>query len=324
MKKLLKILGYVFVTLVIVLAVAPLLIPVPPLQGTQPVWELADPDSQFIEIEGIDIHYKVYGEGEPVMILLHGFGASVFSWREVIAPLAAYGTVIAYDRPAFGLTERPLPGEWEGESPYSRAAQDVLLLGLMDALEVEEAVLIGNSAGGTVSVSTALDHPERVRALVLVDAAIYRSGGGPSLLQRLFRVPHIDRWGPVLVRNIQEWGMEMVNTAWHDPSRITPEIIAGYRKPLQVENWDVALWELNKFTGEAGLADRLDELDLPVLVVTGDDDRIVPTESSIQLAEDIAGAELVIFKNCGHVPHEECPDAFMGAVVPFITGLELQ
>jgi fermentation-respiration switch protein FrsA (DUF1100 family) len=77
---------------------------------------------------------------------------------------------------------------------------------------------------------------------------------------------------------------------------VTPEIYAGYRKPLQVENWDKALWELTKSSRESGLALRLDELNLPVLVVTGDDDRIVPTENSLQLAKDVPGSQLVVFE----------------------------
>jgi pimeloyl-ACP methyl ester carboxylesterase len=63
---------------------------------------------------------------------------------------------------------------------------------------------------------------------------------------------------------------------------------------------------------------RLAELDLPVLVVTGDDDRIVPTSDSIQLAGDIPGAELVVFQSCGHVPQEECPEAFLEKVISFL------
>ena len=72
---------------------------------------MADPDSRFIELNGLNVHYKQAGSGEPLIVLLHGFSASTFSWREVMQPLAAFGTVVAYDRPGFGLTERPLGDE---------------------------------------------------------------------------------------------------------------------------------------------------------------------------------------------------------------------
>lgn len=320
-KKALKIIGYILVTIIILLAVVPLILPIPPAEGTKPVGELVDADSQFIKVGGVDVHYKQYGTGEPVMFLLHGFGASTFSWREVALPLAQSGTVIAYDRVAFGLTQRPMPGDWEGENPYSLAGQVNQLLGLMDALGVEKAVLMGNSAGGTVAVAFALEHPERVQALVLVDAAIYAGGGAPSSARWLFKLPQVDRLGPLFVRNIRDWGLTMLESAWHDPSKITPEISAGYQKPLQVENWDRALWELTKASGGADLVGRLDELKAPVLVVTGDDDRIVPTEQSLLLAENIPGAQLAVLENCGHVPQEECPGSFMQVVGAFVREL---
>jgi hypothetical protein len=85
----------------------PLIIPIPPLQGTVPPIELADPDSHFVNVSGLMVHYKTAGQGEPAILLLHGFAASTFSWREVMQPLGNYGMVVAFDRPAFGLTSRP-------------------------------------------------------------------------------------------------------------------------------------------------------------------------------------------------------------------------
>jgi pimeloyl-ACP methyl ester carboxylesterase len=130
---------------------------------------LADPDSRFIEVDGMVVHYKIGGQGSPAILLLHGFGASVFSWREVMEPLSWYGMVVAFDRPAFGLTSRPMPEEWTGQNPYSPEAQSDLTVALMDKIGIEKAILIGHSAGGSIAVLTALRHPERVQALILVD-----------------------------------------------------------------------------------------------------------------------------------------------------------
>jgi len=126
-----KITGITLGVILILVLVGPFLIPVPPLENTVPAETLVDEDSKFIEVNGINVHYKTYGQGEPVFILMHGFGASLFSWHQVTAPLAQYGTVIAYDRPAFGLTERPM--EWDGENPYSQESQIELVIGLMEA-----------------------------------------------------------------------------------------------------------------------------------------------------------------------------------------------
>ncbi len=189
MKRLGRILVLFVAFLLLLLLIGPLVIPVPPLKGTVPAEQLADPDSLFVEVDGLTVHYKRAGQGEPLFILLHGFGASLFSWREVMAPLSQSGTVIAFDRPAFGLTERPMPGEWQGESPYSAAAQVDLTLALMDTLDVPEAILVGNSAGGTIAMLTALRAPERVQALILVSPAVYGGGGAPSWVRFLSGLP---------------------------------------------------------------------------------------------------------------------------------------
>jgi pimeloyl-ACP methyl ester carboxylesterase len=275
-------------------------------------------------VNGLDVHYKQYGTGEPAIILLHGFGASTFSWREVTAPLAQLSAVVAYDRPAFGLTGRPIPGEWQDENPYSAAANVKLLFGLMDALGIEKAVLVGHSAGGRVAVQAALQDPSRVQALALVDAAIYQGGGQRfGLLAPFIDTPQMDRLGPFFARSLAgEQGTQFIQTAWHDPAKITPAITAGYRLPLQVDNWDIALWEFTKTgSGSEDLAPRLAGLTMPVLVLTGDDDRIIPTALSQQLAAEIPGAALTVFPACGHLPHEECPRPFLDVVEPFILKL---
>ena len=272
-----KIAGITLLGFLILVMVVPFIVPVPPLENTTTAAALADTDSRFLDVQGVNLHYKEYGSGEPVMVLLHGFGASTFSWREVVEPLSAHGRVIVYDRPAFGLTERPLAGDWTGENPYSPGIQPEILLGLMDALGVEKAILVGNSAGGTVAVQTALQSPQRVQALVLVDAAILTEGSGvPAWARWILDTPQADRLGPLAARSLENRGVEFLKTAWHDPSKISEDILAGYRKPLQMENWDRALWELTRAARPSGLREQLGKLNLPVLVVSGDDDRIVP------------------------------------------------
>jgi pimeloyl-ACP methyl ester carboxylesterase len=306
------------VVVILILIIGPFLIPVPPLENTVSATELAGPNSQFVEVNGLRVHYERMGQGEPAIVLLHGFGASTFSWREVMDPLSAYGTVIAFDRPAFGLTERAMP-PFDGLNPYTPQFQVELVFGLLDELGFEQAVLVGNSAGGTIAGNAALARPERVTGLILVDAAVYNGGGSPAWVRPLLSTPQMDHLGPLIARSLAgERGDAFLRSAWHDPDRITDEIQQGYRLPLQVENWDRALWELTKASRPTGLSARLAELTMPVLVVTGDDDRIVPTADSIRLASEIPGASLVVFENCGHVPQEECPEAFMNAAGSFL------
>jgi len=317
-KKNLRILGIILLVLLALFLIGPFLVPVPDLQGLQPTRSLADADSKFIEIEGVEVHYKVQGQGEPLYVLLHGFGSSLYTWNKVMPLFAEQGTVVAFDRPAFGLTERPLGDELVGDNPYTIDFQARLVLGLMDALGFQEAILVGNSAGGTVAAYTKLNFPQRVSGLVLVDAAIYNGGGTPAWIRPILRMPQFDRLGLLASRSIQTRGPELLNLAWHDPSLISPEDYENYQKPLLVENWDAALWEFTRSSRPSGVSDRLDELTLPVLVITGDDDRIVPTEESLRLAEELPNARLAVMERCGHVPQEECPQAFWQAVEPFI------
>ncbi|OGO11782.1 MAG: hypothetical protein A2Y93_12360 [Chloroflexi bacterium RBG_13_68_17] len=311
--------GALLAGLLLLAIVAPLLIPLPPLEGTLPPADLADEDGRFIELRGIQVHYKASGSGEPSMILMHGFLSSAFSWREVIGPLSETGRVVAFDRPAFGLTERP--DAWGGENPYTADFAMALTLDLMDALSVERAVLIGNSAGGALAARLALEHPERVQALILVDAAIYSEGGSRAWLRPLLATPQMRRIGPVLLRNVRTWGAEFGRSAWHDPARITPEIWAGYTLPLRADNWDRALYEYTLASQPGDLASRVSEIDMPVLVITGDDDRIVPMADSVRLASEIPNARLAILPACGHVPQEECPQALLEVVQEFLTAL---
>jgi pimeloyl-ACP methyl ester carboxylesterase len=308
--------------LLVVVVVGPLVYPIPPLENTVPPRELADADSRFVTVEGIDLHYKVAGAGEPALVLLHGLGASVFSWQGVMEPLGEWGTAVAFDRPAFGLTERPMPGDWSGESPYSLDAQAEQTAGLMDALGLERAILVGHSAGGRTAALTALEYPERVAGLVLVAPAVGGDGGFYGWVGPLLRTPQLRRVGPYLARSIATRGIEILNRSWHDPLRISDETLAGYTKPLRAQDWDRAFWELVIARGSAELEGRLEELAMPVLIITGDDDRIVPTASSVALAERLPAAELVVVPACGHLPHEEQPEAFLEAVGAWLDGLE--
>lgn len=320
MNKWLQIILFVLAGLLLVITAGPFLVPVPPLEDTVPPRELADPDSRFVEVNGLEVHYKQLGQGEPELLLLHGFAASVFSWREIMEPLSEGGTVIAFDRPAFGLTERPL--QWAGQSPYSPEAQADLTVGMMDALGIDQGVLVGNSAGGAIAVLTAARYPERVQALVLVDAAIYTPTGAPELLRPVLRTSQADRLGPLLMRSIQNWGIDFARSAWHNPDLITPEIWSGYNRPLQTINWDKALWELTVAGGSENLPELVRQIEQPALVITGDDDRIVPPDQSIRLADEMPEAELAIIPECGHIPHEECPEEFLRIVNAFLSEFE--
>lgn len=301
------------------MVIGPLLVPLPPLPDTLPPEQLADPDGRFIDLDDLCVHWKERGSGEPAIVLLHGFGASVFSWRDVFDPLAEQGRVIAFDRPGFGLTSRPMPGEWVGLSPYHPIAHADQTIALLDALGVESAILIGHSVGGATALLTALRHPGRVHALVLESTTVQTVI--PSPLLPLLRSPQMRRIGPLLVRRIARHGTAALRAAWHDQGRLTPEIIAGYATPLRARNWDRALWELTLNNDLGELPERIGEITAPTLLISGDSDTRVPLRQSEELAAQLPRAVLTVLPQCGHVPHEEQPTAFIQAVRAFLRGM---
>ena len=312
-----SILVLIVITLFI-LVLGPFLIPLPPLHDTVPPEQLADPDSKFVTIRNVDVHYKMEGKGDDILVFLHGFGASTFTWHKVSKPLSQNYTVIAYDRTGFGYSSRPMPGEWNSESPYSPESQVEQLIALMDTWGVDKAVLVGSSAGGTIVALAAEKYPERVKALILVAAAIFK-GGPPKWLSSVMRIPQVKRVGPLLLRGYYKNFFEKARKfTWHDPSKQTPEILEGYRKPMRAHNWDRALWEFALAYKTLNLKERLSDIKVPVLVITGDDDRIVPPEASEKIADEISHAELAVIANAGHLPHEETSEEFLKTVEGFL------
>lgn len=304
-------------------AVGPYLVPVPPLRGTRPPHDLADADSLFARLNGLDVHYKAHGEGQPLVVLLHGFGASAFSWRRVLASLGEIGLAVAYDRPAFGLTERPLcRGGWpRGASPYGLGAQVRLVLAMIAHLGAERAVLVGHSAGGALALETAYRFPQAVQGLVLVSPAVYTRTHAPRGLRPLLRTPQARRLGPLAVRAFVSRAAHFLARAYHDPSRITAEDLDGYRAITRANDWDRALWEFVLAAEEPAWSPQRALPDVPLLIMAGDDDRVVPTAQSIRLAHSLPGAGLALIAQCGHMPQEEQPEAFLKHVTAFLERL---
>jgi len=289
---------------------------------TNDKFRLADPDSRFIDIQGVSVHYKEVGEGNPVFIFLHGFAASLFSWHDVMRPLAVHGRMIAYDRPAFGLTDRPIIENSNKMNLYGTEGQVEMLRNLMDALGVEKASIVAHSAGGTVGMAFALKYPQNVQALILVGPAVYLYSPVPSWASHFLNKKSARIFGQALIHPTRAFTRQMLRQTWHDPSRISEEIVSGYKKPFLLKGWEVGLWEFSLAPHVKNLWKRSNELKMPVLVIAGDDDRVIPTRHSRRLAEIIPGANFQLVKACGHVPQEEKPEEFVTIVNEFVLQLK--
>lgn len=282
---------------------------------------LAGPDSQFLDISGLRVHLTVAGEGRPVLVLHHGLFANLSTWQHVLAPLAKLGMVIAFDRPGFGLTSRPLPEEWVGANPYTPEASADLTIALLNRFEVEQAVLVGHSAGAAIAVLTALRHPDRVQALVLVSPALTVLRQPPARLRTLLRSAPVRPVLPVGLRAAALLGGTILRRSVYDPSTVTAEMVQAYRSPVGLQHWDRALVEVSLAQRPVPIDDRLRELTIPALVVIGAGDRLVGTADGVQLAQSLPNARLVVMPETGHIPQEERPEAFVNAVERFLARL---
>ena len=275
--------------------------------------------SKFIEVVGHDVHYLTAGDpsSDRLFLLLHGFGANVSTWDLVLDELGAAGFVVAYDRAAFGFTERP--ESWTGTNPYSAAGQLEVIQALIDEFGAgKEVVILGHSAGGNLAAAFAAQNPEAVDQLILLDPAIYSTGGGSSWLNWIYDIPQLNHVGPALVSSIATSGLDLLNESYYDKSLVTEELKAKYTAPLKITGWEKAFWNYNKAPRATGVDQDLAALTMPTLVITGDTDEVVATADSIRLAGELPNAQLVVIENCGHLPNEEKSQEFLTAVAGFL------
>jgi len=240
--------------------------------------------SEFVNLVDHQVHIITAGnpDNDRLIVLLHGFGASSLTWQQVLEPLGQAAYVVAFDRAAFGFTERPT--SFGDLNPYSAAGQLKVIDGLVDLYGADkEVVILGHSAGGALALGYALDYPDKVDSLILEAPAVYGTGGSPSWLNWVFSIPQIDHLGPLAVASIASSGLDLLVESYTDPSMITAEVQASYTAPLKIDGWERAFWEFNKAPRSLNLVERLDDLRAPALIITGDDDRVVATADSIKL-----------------------------------------
>jgi pimeloyl-ACP methyl ester carboxylesterase len=270
--------------------------------------------SRFVEVEGVRVHYQEAGEmSAPAVLLIHGFCASNFVWNEALVPLAEAGfRVVAPDLVGFGFSGKPGGGE------YTIEAQARILVGLLDALGIERATLVGSSYGGAVAAVCALDYASRVARLVLVGAV-----SNDEIIRRpLLRLAATPVMGelltPVLldarrfVKNRRRATYAAQNGHVFDLVRLK-----AHQRPLRAAATHRAIlrtlrnWRASRIEREAT------RITQPTLLVWGALDRDVPLPYGEQLHELIARSRLHVFPDCGHLPQEERPAEFVSLVAGF-------
>ena len=283
----------------------------------RPVSELAarwaQPPSTFIDVAGMRVHVRDEGlRDDPVpIILLHGTSASLHTWDGWVREIEQDRRVIRVDMPGFGLTG-PTP-----DGDYTIAAYVRFATAVLDHFGIEHCVLAGNSFGGWVAWETALAQPGRVNALILVDSAGYaiRSQSVPIAF-RIAQIPALNRLMEVtLPRSMIE---SSVRNVYGHPDKVTPELVDRY--------YEITLRQGNRRSlvqrfVQAPLGideERIKELRVPTLILWGGRDRLIPLEYAGLFNRDIAGSELVVFDDLGHVPQEEDAARTVGAAKAFL------
>ena len=298
--------------------IVPFLIP-EPNSGTLTNVEAAGSNATFVKVNDLDVHVKVepyQGNCQckaPLILLMHGFGASTFSWRNVIQPLSQYGEVVAYDRPGFGFTERP--DTWQGVNPYGFEGNFELIDGLIAKFgQGRKVVLVGHSAGGQLAAEYARLNQTKVDGLVLVDAAIFTTGGGPDGFDWVYQIPQIKRLGPVLVSSIAQTGDDLLRRSFYDQDNVTDEVLSGYHSPLKVKGWEKAFWNFATAPRGNKLVENLADIKTPTIIITGVSDTVVPATDAPKLSEALTNSTLEVVQRATHLPQEEQPARFMAAI----------
>ena len=248
------------------------------------------------------------GAGEPVL-LVHGFADSAYSWHRNLDALAGAGfRALAYDQPGCGESALP-EGFRFGVDDLARVA-----LGVLDALSVERAHVVGSSMGGGVALYLAVHHPDRVRRVVAVAPVCYHPPGRPFVF--LFRCPPflaLARWlaGPWLVEPV-------LRSQYGDTALLTPEVVDHYRRAFRrPEYLEAAGGMLRDYWNRAfyETARRYGEIRAPLHLIWGTRDLwIPPRRFALRLAAD-TGAPLTLVAGAGHLVQQARPEPFNRALL---------
>ncbi len=266
--------------------------------------------SHFAEIDGVRLHYQDKGTGTP-LVLLHGFTSSTYSWKDVFEPLAKNFRVIAIDLKGFGFSEKP-------DGDYTRRAQAVLVSHLLDHLSIEKTWMCGNSMGGEVALNVALQNPQRVAGLILIDSAGVNVNGGGSLTPRYLLIPVVGRILTTLSLTTDKLVREGLEKSFYDDTKITNERVAYYHRPLQTRSGQLAALRARTQAGQFPIEPDLTKVNAPTLIIWGAEDELIPLPAGKKLNSLIKDSKLVIIQNCGLVPQEEMPERVLYEMTKFI------
>jgi pimeloyl-ACP methyl ester carboxylesterase len=287
--------------------------------------EGAPAGGRFVRGDDVSLYIQEVGppDGMPVLFI-PGTGAWSETWRDTLSECAARGHhCIALDLPPFGYSQRP------ADHDYSTPRQARRIAGLLDALGISQAVLVGHSFGSRATMQLALSEPQRIRALVLVDAALAVN----APLHADAQVPAVMRWSPL--RNaviastatnprLTHFFLEKFTTR-HEV--LTPERVAIYQRPFARRGTTEAFahWAMQFGEPTSGLLSAdpaaYRKADIPTLLLWGEADTVTPLAEGRALAQLLPRAKLEVLPGVGHIPQIEMPSAFNKSLMDYLGAL---
>ncbi len=268
--------------------------------------------SDMMDVEGARLHVRVDGpDAGPALIMIHGFGSSLHTWDDWAAALSDRYRVVRFDLPGSGLS----PPDPTGRYDDARAFE--LLLGLMARLGIGEATIIGNSVGGRIAWSFASAHPDRVSRLVLVAPDGFASLGFEyGEAPEIGAVTHAMR--VILPRFLVKMNLDQ---SYSDPGKLEADVVTRYHALLRAPGARLALIQRMEQTILTDPLPRLRALQTPVLLLWGEDDRLIPMSNAQDYLGALPDAQLTALPGVGHLPQEEAPDMSLVSVDAFLRAL---
>ena len=273
----------------------------------------ADSSSHFIDLSGgVRLHYKDEGHG-PLLVLVHGFGDNFGSWDGWTKELKNRFRIIRIDLPGHGLTRAPATTRIDPEAYADLIDEFAAKAGL------PKFAVAGNSLGGAVAWELAVRHPERLDALILVDAAGFPSVGlakNPPLAFRILRY----EWGRAFLKTIDNKPLirDSLKGEVGNPAVITDALINRWADVQRAPGHrDILL--SGPLTGKGAVSEaKLRAIKLPTLVLWGEVDPLLELAAGKKFAATIPGARLVVYPHVGHLPQIETPAASAHDVAAFL------
>jgi len=269
------------------------------------------PEDHFIPVMGVRLRVRMSGPPSgPVVILLHGFGASLETWQPWADVLSQKYRVVRYDLPGFGLTGADPSGD------YTDARSVLILAALMDRLGISQASLIGNSLGGKIAWNFAAAYPGRVSRLVLVSPDGFASPGfeygvRTKLPAMIYLLPY------VLPRFLLRMNLAV---AYANPKRLSDATLTRYRDMMLAPGDRKAMLARMAQVLLEPPGPVLAKIKTPTLILWGEQDGMIPFSNAADYVRDMPDARLVALPGLGHVPFEEDPSASIAPVEAFLGG----